>query len=118
MVSFENPFPSREVFREILMRVFAEDETEGLVGVADSVIEQLETLPGCRAEWLVHHVRSGGVCCHIQQFEDEAALNEGDPFRVWQASADSIGAALVLAIEAWVDWVRDDGLPSLGDPDA
>lgn len=100
--------PSREVFREDLLDIYGEHGENGLAGVLDEIVVSL----GGEADWLVHYVRPHFYCCHIQE-------SPGDPeSRVWRAGSRGIGAAMLLAIERFVNDARGDGLPDLEDDDA
>lgn len=108
--------PSREVMRELLMDTYAKDGVDGLALVLDYIVQGIreqvsDALPQAtelpEPDWVIHYVPGGVRCCHIHMDQDVET--------VWQGAADSISAAMVLAIEDFIDWCRGDGLPSIGD---
>jgi hypothetical protein len=105
--------PSREVFRQGLEDVYAKNGEDGLVRVLDEIVDVLNAKGFEDAAWVIHYAGPRMCCCHIDTHPEADPDDEDVPN--WQAANPGMAAAMLLAIEQFVDFCRNDGLPSIGD---
>ena len=92
-------FPSREVYREQLLDLYAQHGEDALAELLFRICDEI----GPDAFWIVHSTDDCKACCHVHS--DDA--DKESP--MWSGEAPTVSAAMVMCIEAVADEIRNGG---------